>query len=429
MPDLTSQILPKLLEHKLPDIALGEGNVFPCYSGYSILNIPASICHWLGIASFGKPPLFQEALSAINYPVQRVIFILMDALGLKQFQTILENQQAPVWKRLLAQGSLLTPLTSIVPSTTSAALTSLWTGCSPAEHGVVGYELWLKEYGVVANMILHAPMSFRNDTGSLSKAGFQPEKFLNLPMFGAHLKAQGIQPYAFQHASIVRSGLSQMLMGQDVEAHGFSTASDLWINLRQLIEEKPKERQYIWVYWSEVDHFSHLYGPNDERPTAEFNTFSHTFEQLFLNRLDASLRSNTLIILTADHGQITTRKTPHYDLRNHPNLLRRLHILPTGENRLMYLYIRPGQSEAVREYYTRSWPRQFTFLDPAHAVSAGLFGADTPHPQLLDRLGDALVYAQGDAYLWWANKDNPLIGRHGGFSPEEMLVPFLAARL
>jgi hypothetical protein len=31
--------------------------------------------------------------------------------------------------------------------------------------------------------------------------------------------------------------------------------------------------------------------------------------------------------------------------------------------------------------------------------------------------------------MWWANKENPLIGRHGGLSSEEMLVPLLAARL
>jgi hypothetical protein len=272
-------------------------------------------------------------------------------------------------------------------------------------------------------------MSFRNDTGSLSRAGFQPERFLNLPLFGTHLKAYGVQPYAFQHASIIRSGLSQMLMGQDVEARGFNTATDLWINLRELILGRPGERQYIWVYWSEVDHYSHQYGPNDERPAAEFSLFSQAFERLLLNQLGTQRSGETLVILTADHGQITTRKTPHYDLRNHPNLARRLHLLPTGENRLMYLYIRPGQSEAVREYYDRSWPRQFASLDPAFAVQSGLFGPGKPHPMLLDRLGDLIVYGRGDAYLWWANKDNPLIGRHGGLSPEEMLVPFLAVRL
>jgi hypothetical protein len=280
-------------------------------------------------------------------------------------------------------------------------------------------------------MILHSPMSFQlNGTasGSLAHAGFQPEAYLPFPTLGTHLSRHGIRSYAFQHHAIAHSGLSRMFF-KDVAVHMFGTAADLWINLRQLLESRPAERLYTWVYWGEVDHFSHFYGPLDERPRAEFAGFSAAFETLFLNRLSPAARKDTLLILTADHGQITTRIDPHYDLRNHPGLIRRLHILPTGENRLMYLYLRPGQSEAVREYIERTWPGQFSLLDPAFAVQAGLFGPGEPHPRLLDRLGDLAAIGWGDAYLWWASKENPLIGRHGGLSPEEMLVPFLAVSL
>ncbi len=164
-------------------------------------------------------------------------------------------------------------------------------------------------------------------------------------------------------------------------------------------------------------------------PRAEFESFSNAFERLFLNRLSAAARRDTLVVLTADHGQITTNPDPHYDLRNHPSLARRLHILPTGENRLAYLYIRPGQSEAVREYLERTWPGQFLLIEPAFAVANGLFGPGQPHPLLSERLGDLMVLSRGPAYLWWADKENLLIGRHGGMSAEEMLVPFLAAKL
>ena len=182
----------------------------------------------------------------------------------------------------------LAALTSITPSTTSSVSTSLWTGRSPAEHGVVGYELWLKEYGIVANMILHSPINYQNDVGSLSKAGFKPEAYL-LPPPGTHLAAHGVRSYALQHRSIIRSGLSQMFF-KDVDVQGFSTVSDLWINLRQLVERNPQERQYLWVYTGEIDHFSHFYHPDDERTAAEFAAFSLRFERLFLDRLASPRR-------------------------------------------------------------------------------------------------------------------------------------------
>ena len=51
-------------------------------------------------------------------------------------------------------------------------------------------------------------------------------------------------------------------------------AADVWINLREMFEDHADERFYSWVYWGKVDTFSHRYGPDDERPAAEFAGFT-----------------------------------------------------------------------------------------------------------------------------------------------------------
>lgn len=427
MPDLSPELLPYLLAHRLPGLEWGEEWVAPHYNGQSILNLPTSICHWLGATPLGGEMLLPDILSPLGEDFRHIVVVLMDALSFLRFRRWMEAGSLAVWERLAREG-LLAPLTSIVPSTTAAALTSLWTGRSAAVHGMIGYEMWLKEYGIVINSIQHAPISYQGDAGSLRRAGFNPQDFLGLPTLGTHLASQGVQTYAFQHHSIARSGLSQMLF-PDTKVYSFSTPADLWVNLRQAFESHAHERNYFWVYWGEIDHFSHLYGPDDERTYEELASFSAACERLFLERLSPAARQDSLLILLADHGQIPTQPDPNYDIRNHSSLARRLHILPTGENRLMNLFIRPGQVEAVREYIQRTWPNQFVFLDPSYAVEAGLFGPGEAHPRLGDRLGDLLVAAKGTAYLWWGNKDDLLYGRHGGLSPEEMLVPFLAVRL
>jgi len=427
MPDLTQSLLPDLVSYKIPGLSLDDSMVHPQYPGRSILNLPPSICRWLGVPSLGKQPFFEEIIGAFGTDIRRVITILLDGLSLFRLQRWLNATPDSPWHALIQQG-LLAPLTSITPSTTATAMSSLWSGKSPAEHAVVGYELLLKEYGLVANMIFHAPMSFENDTGSLQRAGFSPEAFLGMPTLGAHLSSHGVKSYAFNHASIAHSGLSRMILPQ-ARIFSFSTMANLWINLRDLLQQDSGDKEYIWVYWGAMDHFSHVYGPDDERTQAEFNNFSQTFQELLLKPLKDNARSRTLLILTADHGQIHTEKDPHYDLRNHPDLTRRLHILPTGENRLAYLYIRPGQVEAVREYIERTWRNQFSLLEPAYAVQQGLFGPGKSHPRLLERMGDLILVSRGSAYLWWGTKENPLSGRHGGLSADEMLVPFVAARL
>lgn len=426
MSDLTSFLLPRLRAHRLPGLDLGGEFVYPKYADQSILNLPGSVCRWLGIPDFGAPALIPEILGPLGENAQRVILILMDALALHRLQRWMADGTAPIWGRLAEEG-LLAPLTSITPSTTSAALTSLWTGRSAAEHGVAGYELWLKEYGVVTNMIAHAPINFQGDMGSLSKAGFRPETFLPFKTFGTHLAEQGVQPYAFQHHTILRSGLSQMFF-RDVDTQPVGTPADLWVNVRQLIESRPHERQYIWVYWGEVDHLSHFYGPDDERVAAEFHAFSEAMLYSFINRLSPAARRGTILLLTADHGQIHTHKSPRYEVSNHPELVQQLPLMPTGENRLMYLFQRPGRPNGVRDYFESTWPGEFAALEPALAVEKGLFGPGQPHEHLFDRLGDWVMAARSDAYLWWADKENRLVGRHGGLSPEEMLVPLLGVR-
>ncbi len=437
MPDLTPQLLPLLdsLRAESARASLGFAPdadlVLPAYDGGSIVNLPAALCRVLGVPPIGAPALDEAIFTALSPDsqngVRQIVMILMDALSLQRLRRWMSDGTVPLWGQLAADGALM-PLTSIVPSTTSAALTTLWTGRSAAEHGVLGYELWLKEYGVVANMINQGAFTFKGDAGGLQRAGFRPDEFLQFPRLGRHLASHGVSCYGFQRHAIVRSGLSQMLM-DGVERCGFATPADLWVGVRERLESGTDERQYIWVYWDAIDTISHEHGPDSERAAAEFAQFSFAFERNFLARLSGAVRRGTLLLLAADHGQITTRPDPHYDLRNHPNLTRRLHILPTGENRLMYLYIRPGQVEAVREYFDRTWPNQFSLLEPAYAAHAGLFGPGEPHPRLADRYGDLLAVARQDAYLWWAPFDNPSVGRHGGLSPDEMFVPLLAVQI
>ncbi|MBP1693826.1 MAG: uncharacterized protein H6Q37_1709 [Chloroflexi bacterium] len=428
MVDLTGSLLPRLSVNRLPGLDLGSDFICPAYLGGSILNIPATICNWLGASEIANMPLSPEFIdSYAGKQIQRVILVVIDALGLERLKRWIGDGTAPVWGQLLQDG-LLAPLTSVVPSTTSAAITTFWTGRSPAEHGLTGYEMWFKEYGVIGNTIFQSAASFFNDSGGLERAGFKPEEYLRYPAIGTHLAANGVQAHVFQHASIIHSGLSRTFL-KDVKISRFYTAADLWVNLRQLMESNSHQPFYTYVYWGELDTLTHIYGPDDERTAAEFGQFSAAFERLFLSKLSSEQRRGTLLLLTADHGAVQTQPDPYYDLRNHPNLTRRLHLQPTGESRLAYLYIRPGQSEAVREYIERTWPNQFRLFDSAYAIESGLFGPGKPHPGLIDRVGDLVVAARGEAYLWWADKVNQLVGRHGGLSQQEMIVPFLAVGL
>jgi hypothetical protein len=150
MTSLISSLLPSIENHRLTGFSAGPSVVYPHYDRQSLINLPASICHWLGAPGFGAPPLADEILQAMGGPFKHVVMLLVDGLGLQQLQQLIQPHSTKpatgrfsFWSRLLAE-AVLAPITSVAPSTTASALTSLWTGQPPAAHGIMGYEMYLK---------------------------------------------------------------------------------------------------------------------------------------------------------------------------------------------------------------------------------------------------------------------------------------------
>jgi hypothetical protein len=431
MADLLGRILPVLQSHQLPGLALDSQTIFPDYERYNLSLLPGSISRWLGAAEFGCGSLDPELSSLLDKEFQHVILLLVDGLGLNAFQQYALDRSAEQWStgvwRALWRDAIAAALTSTVPSTTCTALTSLWTGRSPLEHGVLGYELWLKEYSLVANMIRLVPNMLDYENGSLLRAGFDPESFLPVPVLGTHLRQAGILPRAFLHTSIAGSGLSRM-NHKGAEPIAYQTTEDLFNQLYQALELKSGAKSYSFAYWSVMDSNSHRYGPGDDRVWLDFAHFSRMFERFF-KRIQTLRKGKTLLLVTGDHGQVFTPFHEEYNLRNHRDVLDHLTIYPSGENRLAYLFARPRHEENLRYLIERRWPDQFLVVRSTEALQAGLMGGGQVYPRALDRVGDWMLIPRRDAYWWWADKENTLLGRHGGLSADEMLVPLLAVEI
>jgi hypothetical protein len=435
MRNLVPDLLPLLEAHRLEGLDAGPQSLYPFYSGLSLANVPASICHWLEIPSFGAQPLDPRILSLWKRSFKNVILLVVDGMGLNTFEMALRlaasDSHLSVWHEMAEGGAVeeaaLVPLTSMSPSTTATVLTTLWTGRYPAQHGVLGYEMWLKEYNLIANMILHNPASYTGDPGSLRRAGFTPETFLPVPVLGPHLAVNGVHPYAFQYHAIAHSGLSSMLF-PGVEVSPYRSLSDLWVSLGGLLDEKSDERKYVYLYWADLDEHSHRFGPQDARVSRELEVFSMQLAH-FIHQQKERGRNDTLLLITADHGHIATPIRLDYELRRHPDLLRCLAMSPSGEARLPLVFLRSGYEAQFLAYLEKAWPGQFRAIPAAQAIASGLFGPGSVYERLPDRAGDFIIVPQDNAYWWFGSRDNPLLGRHGGLTQTEMLVPLFSMLL
>jgi predicted AlkP superfamily pyrophosphatase or phosphodiesterase len=427
MPVFDHVVLPKLTSTSLRGMSGMEEFLMPSYSGFGLANVTPTIAHWLKAGQLPAPILDQSILDNFEDHYQNVILVLVDALGYNQFKRLLDEGKAPLWSKQLENG-ILFPITSICPSTTASALTTIWTGTTPNQHGVVGYEMWHKELGLVMNNILHTPITYKGDVGGLVKAGFEPTRFMNQTPLGQRFSNHGVESHAFLPSGIANSGLSQMhLPGSHL--HAFTAESDLFLNMRDLLNAPSKQKRFVYAYWSYVDGLMHRYGTFNERVTEQFFDFSNALFRLLVSGLDASVRQNSLILITADHGSVETPVNQGYDLANHPELTNMLTMAPTCEGRLPFLYVKQGQIDAVKAYFEHSWPGEFEFLTRQQVLDMKLLGNGQDHPDLEDRIGDLVAVPKGNSYLWWPDRPNTMQGRHGGLHVDEMLVPLFSIAL
>jgi hypothetical protein len=434
---MRSEIDPETLirQHHLEGLeGLPAGEfILPHYDGLSIANLPATAVALLGGALPGAPPPLPHDLWADWTPgLKRVILVILDAVGyLRLRQHMALDEDLGIFQRLVSAGRFF-PLTTVFPSTTTSALATFWTGRTPAEHGLVGYELYLREYGVLSNLIAVTP-AYGKQAEMLVEWGLKPDKFLPVPDLVEQLEFQNIAVRGLTYRGYINSGMSRIIRRSDDETRGYVTLADLWTTLRQMLRQRPQEPQnaqeIIIAYWGGMDGVAHTYGPGSENWQAELRSIAYSLEREFLRPLSSQDRDGTLLLITSDHGQVYAPPEQATSLTDHP-ALRDMLIQPlSGESRAAYLFVRHGRMEDVRAYLADHLTGRFVLLDSAAALTAGLFGRGTPAPETPFRIGDLLALARGQNTLRRGNKKPKMIGRHGGLSPEEMLVPLIGARL
>jgi hypothetical protein len=417
---ILSRTLPGLLP---PD----QGWVVPHYDDLSIANIPATVAALLGSELPGALPALPSDVWADWLPgLQRIVLVVLDALGYRQLQRMWAAGEGQIFSSLAAAGRLA-PLTSVFPSTTDAALVSLRTGVPPAAHGWLAYEMYLREWGIAANAILLCPVWTRQG-GLLVDWGLDPETIVPIPTLAGHLADVGVFNGAVLSAYLKDTPFTKMLYRGVAEIRGHIHASDLWVHLRHLLAETQGKRAFLTVYWSGLDTLAHAYGPDTDLWAAEFHTVSHLLEREFLASLPAKDRDGTLLLITADHGQLLIPAEQILIASEDPELRRHLLVPISGESRAAFIYPRPGRAQAIRDYLVSAFPGWFTVLDSAEALEAGLMGQPIAD-ETYARAGELLVLPRDNHALQRAPLAVPLLGRHGGLTQDEMLVPFIGTRL
>lgn len=435
------------LPANLAPLALGgESWVEPSYTGQGLANLAPSILRILVGPSAARavPPLATEALpERLQEGIRAVVLLLADGLGYLQLRDEVARGNAPAiaaWLRRAEGGATdahASVVTSVFPSTTVAALGSLNSSVLPAEHGLLGYTLLLREMGGLADMIRWGPLDRRGSYADPTHGEHQPEAFFATPTLFQQLREAGVcEVHTVNPATLRGTPLSRMLL-QGAQHHAYAASSGLASIIPRLVRAETA-RTYVYAYWPTVDTVSHMEGPWSPEHGDEVAALDRTVERL-IDRLPHD--GDVLLLLTADHGHLQCPLEHEILLDDYPDLLALLDAPPAGERRVTYLYARPGLTQPLAQLARERLGTWAVVLTRDEAVALGLFGpvsGDEPH---FERVGDVLLLARGDYQLRGSVPLDAVPpaqrppaaatfrGLHGGLSPAEQLVPLLALRV
>ncbi len=294
------------------------------------------------------------------------------------------------------------PITTVAPSTTAAALTSIATALPPGEHGIIGYRMAVD--GEVFNSLRWGTPKRPDARKTIPPRMLQPyEPFL------------GHQPVLVTKAEFRRSGFTDAHL-RGGRLVGYRTTAVMVHEIARMVREG---EQSVYAYYDGVDKVAHEYGLGTE----------YEAELAFADRLVAdvlaAVPAGTSVMVTADHGQVdcgTDATAVHPEVAG-------LTALLSGEARFRWLHATDGAGDdllaAAREYHGHhAWVYSLDEL-----VEDRWFGTRDLTDEVRGRLGDVALLPIED--IGFADPDDTgpfeLIGRHGSATSAEMLVPCVTA--
>jgi hypothetical protein len=324
---------------------------------------------------------------------RQVVVLVLDGLGWEQLQERLHL--APTIAAMTGG-----PITSVAPTTTATALTSIVTGSAPAQHGVVGYRVHVGD-GAVMNVL-----RWETEAGDARDA-VPPEAFQPKPAF------LGQPVPAVIRAEFLSSGFTRAFL-RGARLKGWRVPSSLIVEVAQLIRAG---EPVVYAYYDGIDRVAHQYGMGEH-----YDAELRATDRLVADVAEALPPGATLLV-TADHGQVDVgQAVVTLDLG-----LAAMTVLLSGEGRFRWLHARPGATaellQGARELYgRRAWVHTRDEVE-----AAGWYGGPLS-PAAAARLGDvALVPFEPIAFLDPGDVGEvTLVSRHGSLTPAEALVPLVA---
>lgn len=351
----------------------------------SILSYISAIRNYYGLEYYYEPNNRLKELLDTKKP-NKIFLILIDAMGANLINRKLSKDS-------FLKMHLLDTCTSVFPPTTTAATTSIQNGKTPAENGWLGWSQYIKELDDI--IIPFLSKSFYGD--KKYEDGYF-DRYCPITTTDQELNEKGIKATSV-YPAFKKDG-----------------CKNLEAMCKRLIDySNNSDYQYIYAYWDKYDSMMHKNGPDASVCDKYLLKINSLLENLANNISD-----DTMLIITADHGQIEAKR--EYDLVK-SKFVKYFIRKPSLEFRAASLFIYEDMKKEFEEEFNKEFKDDYLLLSYDEVIENKIFGDRDIHPYFKDFVGDYLAIAKGHTSLRYGELG--IKGDHAGMSEDELNIPII----
>ncbi len=370
--------------------------VLPNYNE-SVLNTISSILNYYGISN-GHNTL-SKLDDYLNKKYKNVVLFILDGMG--------EHVLNGVDNDGFFKKNQLMKLTSVYPSTTTAAMTTYYSGKSPLETGWIAWSQYFKEYGRCMNMLPRVESYSEEKLKEVSVDVFS--EIIGYKSVHEKLEEKGIESYEISPGYAERKS-NRTIIGDNLD--------EVSKGLKSLCS-MPKDK-FILVYMDNPDGLLHKYGVSSDEAKGFIMDAQSMLEELS-RELD-----DTLIIISADHGHKDIGNV--YSVLDYPELRECLIMPEFFESRFVGFWVKENKKDKFEEIFKREF-KDYVLLTAQEILDYGLLGEGVQHSKVDDFLGNYIALSVGDSIFRLQNDyfEGKKVKKstHCGLTKEEMEVPLI----
>lgn len=356
-----------------------------------ITNLACSMRRYFGLEyHHATLPYIDKLLD--EYQFNNVVVLLCDGMGTNMVDYALNKADMP-------NGFLIrhrkASITTVFPSTTVAATTSMLTGLNPCETGMLGWYMRYPELNRIAGVFNNY---IAGDDLKLARLSLEyyKLKYMNCPEIINEINTAN----TFQGVFISPFG-----------GVPYETIDEMFEKILETCNKPGKK--YVYAYYVEPDHTSHEKGCKSQEVIDIVVDLNNRIEQL------AHELKDTLLIVTADHGHTNVENVcidAYPDLKD--CIIGDLFLDP----RAVGIRVKHGRDAEFVKLFNKYFGDDFILVDKREVIESKLFDDGEENPKFRDFLGDYLAIGIGQKMLLNSFADE-LVSHHSGWTDDEIFVP------